>query len=703
VLQCFSSSGGHLGYQPGSIHQATGASSSLAQAEVGPVRSSNGAGVADSTPPPRQSVADWLRNPTILLFLLGLLTFLLYIATLSFQFVWDDNFQIVHNPLIRRWHNVPRMFGSDLWHSFTQNQIYYRPLFMTWSTLNYTIFQLKAWGWHLGAVLMHILAVVSVFWLARKLGLEYWTAALTAMIFAFHPVHVECASWISAASDPMVTVFFALAIIAFVDSRQAGGNWLGSRILSILLLVCALFTKEMGVTVPAMVAVYVWLFHEPRSESVLERLREAIVAALPYGLVVGAYLLVRKFALHNVTGAFDTNHGVVEMLLTWPGVLYNYIKILVLPLELSGFYYTPYVEKAGARNFFFPALVLIATAVLLWYWFRRKRDPVVAFAGIWLLVTLAPVLYLRGFENGNFVHDRYIYLPSVGFAILLAKAIRLLPGFKFAPPKTLQLTASCVLALAYLAGSYYQEVFWSSELLISYRAHTLYPEFESATIMYADELNQRGGQDRAIELLTTTIKDHPRSPELFAAYLSLTTAYVRAKDLARAQEALARAGELAKKPSASAENAAYVARVYGYLADYDQAFNFCSMALEKDPNLYAALDVCGNVALLAGRYREAEKLLSSAILIAPERAAPRYLLGRVYFQSGRPSQAEVSFGEAVGLDADVYEYHYWYGRALAARGDVNGAQRQFLAALTLRSDATEAKEALSALAVGPRN
>src|SRR3977135_2707771 len=177
-----------------------------------------------SEPRPLELLAQYLKRPGILLPLVGLVTFVVYSGTLSFDFVWDDWPQIVNSPIIRSWSNLPRAFGSDLWYHVARHQVYYRPLFVAWSLLNYTLFGLRPWGWHLGAVLLHVSAVVAVFWLVRRLGLEDWTAALAALIFALHPVHIEPVTWISAASDTLVTIFAALAFAAFLNGRDAESN-----------------------------------------------------------------------------------------------------------------------------------------------------------------------------------------------------------------------------------------------------------------------------------------------------------------------------------------------------------------------------------------------------------------------------------------------------------------------------------------------
>jgi len=641
------------------------------------------------------SLATWLREPAFLLSTI-VLVFLLYSGTLIFPFVWDDNPQIVNNPIIRSWSAVPRAFGSDLWFHFGRNQVYYRPLFTIWSTLNYTVFALRPWGWHLGAVLLHLVAFIVVFFFARLLGVEYWTAALASLIFAVHPVHIECVAWISAASDTMVTIFFMMAFMAFIrshDDRES--RWLAWRVGSVVLLACALLTKEMGLTFSGLVALYEWLFPSPRERSRLQKLRQCFLVALPYGIVTLGYLVLRKAVLHQVAGSIDPNHSNLEMALTWPIVLFSYLRILVVPVGLTGLYSTPYVQSASVLRFLLPLAVVLAVAAGIWHWSRRTGDRVIAFAGAWMLITLVPVLYLRNFPDGDYlVRDRYIYLPSVGFVILAAKAVRLLAKNRKLGTVSLQAAAVCVLTVAYCGAVYAQQIYWGSELLLFYRGYTLYPESNYARVGYAKALMDRGGYNRAIELLEGAIRNRPDDGP---GYFLLAQAYTKSGKKEKGKVMLQRAISLFPQMMSSEVAKVDVAGQYGELGDYKHALALCSEVLGKDPNLYSALYDCGNIHMEAGDYAGAEKLLARAVEIAPDQAAPEYFLGRVYFKTGRFAKAEDLFRKAVTTDPHIYDYHYWYGRTLAKRGDSVDARRELSIALQLNSESTEAKTALAAL------
>jgi len=655
----------------------------------------------DTEPRARELLAQYLRRPGVLLPILGLVTFVLYSGSLSFEFVWDDWPQIVNSPIIRTWSNLPRAFTSDLWYHVARHQVYYRPLFVAWSMLNYTLFGLRPWGWHLGAVVLHVGAVAAVFWLALKLRLEYWTAALAALIFALHPIHIEPVTWVSAASDTMVTIFAALAFAAFLNGRDAGRNpeeekkkkrtaW---SVASLALLACALLTKEMAVIFSALVGIYAWLNPAEKKSSPLRRILGAVIEAVPYAVVTLAYALLRRHALLQSTGQLNPTHGMMDVARTLPLVMSIYLRQLLVPLGITGLYYTPYVTGAGAifSQVVAPAIVLGAALIGLWYWNRREGNSIVAFAGWWLVVGLAPALYLRNFSNGDFVRDRYMYLPSIGFVILAAVGLRRLPSIKDWSAPAVQSCAVLLLCGGYACASIAQQVYWGNDLMVLLRGQSLYPENPYTMVGLAKEYSKGGAHDRAIQLAEAVVRDHP---DYGYGPLTLAEVYIHA---GRFEEGRVWLDRVNPDYAKSEVGMAGVAGLYGQMGDYERAFALCSEILQKEPNLYSALYNCGNIHLVGGQYKDAEQLLSRAVQLVPEQAAPKHFLGRALLQDGKNAEAQPYLLQAVAMDPKVWDYHYWLAVSFESSGNLSAARAEYQQALQLNPESGETKIRLAAL------
>lgn len=604
-----------------------------------------------------------LKRPSVALSLLAVFVFAIYYGTLSFEFVWDDVPQIVNNPLIRDW-SLSRVFFNDLWFHASRDQVYYRPLFVVWLILNFKIFGLKAWGWHLGSVLLHILASCTVFCLARVLKLEYPTALLAAILFGLHPMHIECAAWISAGSDSMVTIFFVLAFSAFLKSHEPKTHRRRFLIASYLLFICALLVKEMAVTFSVMVLIYECVMSRDVANQIV-RVRRATIAAAPYIALTIGYLLLRRLAVHR-TWQFDPYYSNLNAALTIPVVLFSYLRLLTFPKGLTGLYFIPYVTNPGFWNFVFPSFTLIAALAVLWYWARHKQDPRIYFAALWLIVGLLPILYLRAFPPGGAVRDRYAYLPSVGFALLLAQAIRLLkmvgePRRSF----LLQAVVAATICVAFVTGVLLQQVYWGNNFLLFYRGYSLYPQNIYAGVELGSALIKKNEFGRAIALLTAITRDRTENG---AAYYYLATAYLRTGEIPKARKALDSGLQFDPQVMQSSTEKSDVANLFAQLGDYQTALTLYSQVLEKEPNLYSALYNSGYAYFLLNEDAQSEERLLHAMQVAPDYAAPVYYLGRIYLRGGKPALAETYFRKAIAIDPKGYDFHYWLGATMAERG-----------------------------------
>src|SRR5437899_23785 len=87
-----------------------------------------------------------------------LITALAYARSVVFEFAYDDFGQIVFNPRIQFWKLAWSNFTSHVWAHTGDLPLYYRPVFMMWLTVNYSLFGLKPLLWHLAAIALHLAA-----------------------------------------------------------------------------------------------------------------------------------------------------------------------------------------------------------------------------------------------------------------------------------------------------------------------------------------------------------------------------------------------------------------------------------------------------------------------------------------------------------------------------------------------------------------
>ena len=104
---------------------------------------------------------DWVNRlsmPFIVL-IIAVAVFSSFGNALFNRFVWDDGYLIVSNPYIKSAQFIVHLFNGDLVRSTTSLHFesgYYRPLSMLSFLVDYQIWQLDAFGYHLTNVLLFI-------------------------------------------------------------------------------------------------------------------------------------------------------------------------------------------------------------------------------------------------------------------------------------------------------------------------------------------------------------------------------------------------------------------------------------------------------------------------------------------------------------------------------------------------------------------
>ena len=524
--------------------------------------------------------------------LLGVLlaTLLTFASTFTFGWVYDDPPQIPQNPNLQ-WSRAGYFFTHHLWASSLGSQgRFYRPLLMLWFLINKTIFGLNPHWFHVTTVLAHVAATALAFFIAKSLVRDTGAALVAAAIFGLHPLQVESASWISSVNDSLAA---ALCFASFLFYRKAKNDQSSRRwALAGILFLLALLTKEVSIVLPAIILVDLWA--DSDGELRESRFSHPFWAAIiTFGLVAIVWIALRSWVLGHAAAA--------RTVVPWSTIVFSAPKILLfnfyrifLPMGLSPHYDFHLVNAASSAEFLISSAILVALAWLAVI--AARRNPRLWIAIAWLILPLLPTLNLRWMNEGDFLHDRYLYMNMLGVGLLAGFGYSWLkktwPQLRFI--RLIVLVIAVILAFA----SAIQSQYWANDLILFSRAVERAPQNEWAQLNYGSALSARG------------------------KYADAAPHFVRSYDL---------------KPGWRAADFAGFA--YQQSGDLNQAERWFQAALQQDATIATAWFGLAQIRLEQHRPEDAIPYLEKVLELQPDAEGYHYALGTALEQLSRPQDA----------------------------------------------------------------
>ena len=363
----------------------------------------------------------------------SLVTAGVYLRMLRGGFVeWDDTALLVGNSAYRGFG------GAQLRWMLTSNLLgHYAPIAWLSFALDYVIWGVRPFGFHLTNLLLHAVNAGLVTLIARRLlfkALPRSATAVTvgagaaALLFALHPLRVEAVAWITERRGLLSACFFLLSVLAYLGALQARGRARGVRLgASVAAFAVALGAKASVLTLPAVLLlldVYPLgrLPLEPRRW--LDRdLRHVWLEKVPYGLCAAASWIGVQYGLTGVTDTMRLPAS--AWLAKLAEGLWFYTFRTGVPLGLSPLYELPRELSLTAPQALTGALGVVAISVVAWA--TRRAFPGLLAAWLYQLIMLAPFM---GIVHAGFqlFADRYSYLASLGWALLGGAAAAELTG-----------------------------------------------------------------------------------------------------------------------------------------------------------------------------------------------------------------------------------------------------------------------------------
>jgi hypothetical protein len=381
----------------------------------------------------------------------ALVAVLAYYEILSYWFTGTDTIPLIETSRVSTLGGVLGIFAGPLMEgsAFTERALFYRPVASLSYAIDYAIWGLDPFGYHLTDLLAHATAAALVVWLVTEALDDRLTAAIAGWLFALHPLSVEVVPTPARRHDVLATVFALAAVCLFVRatrtiprgtgeradasavanrdrwSSRARRRWLlvGASVLSYLL---AIGSKEIGALVPILIGTWFLLACYERRPSIRRTIRSGVVLLSPYAVATAAYLALR-FAVLGGLGGYDRP--------VWSSsgepiavTVSRYVLSLVYPVDFLG-------TLTGLDLQLIPNGLYVALAgasFLVVYNVSRTRSDrsilasargrLLALSGVWLVL---PVwLFVR---TGRYtVRSGYISIVPVAvvLAVLLVTAAR---------------------------------------------------------------------------------------------------------------------------------------------------------------------------------------------------------------------------------------------------------------------------------------
>ena len=623
------------------------------------------------------------RRNWILGLILGI-TFFTFINTVGNGFAYDDQTFILQNQLIQSSSigeavsKLPVVLTKELWfYRVMQDKDpnketgpttpYYRPTFSIFHMICWLLFQANPAGWHLMNVLVHLCAVFFVFLIVERISKDLKLSAIASVLFAIHPLRVESVAWICGVSDPFLAAFLLPAFYLYLRYREEGRVRFLCTALALFLF--AAFTKEPAIALPLFIGAYEVLVAN-QDKPLRDRLKPAITYSACFLLVSAIYFVARYYALgFAINNTNFKSYPAVGVLLTIPIVIWKYILLLIWPVNLSLFHATPILETPLDVDFIVPFLGLIALGYGLW---RLRNSLVARFGILWFGINLLPVLNLSAFAEDFLVQERYVYIPSIGFSVLVAIALAKAPIEKWLPLGSRVVTQTALTALIVLllsAKSIAQNTTWEDDMAVWAHGAKAASDQSMSHYVLGHKLINRGEYERAGNHFEEFLKISPDNVIVISNLASTKVVMYQ---------------------NAAAQNPATADR-----ALLDSAVKLCEKGLQKAADFPPLWDTLGTVYTFETglkNYDRAIACFQRGLSFNPQNAMITFHLGGTLTKKGDLENGVRFLQTALELDPRITDAHKFLAYAYRGRGQLKEAVDALSTYLTLQPNAPDANK-----------
>lgn len=417
----------------------------------------------------------------------------LYLKTLNFDFVYDDQWIVVQNPALEKVMPLTRFFTDPNTAALPSSGIpqdVYRPFPTLSFAINKAVSGLKPGAFRLVSLLFHLANGFLLWALLRK-----WTPPLAALagalFFLLHPVQVESVVWVAQRSILMCG-FGVLAGLYFWErsTKKLAWQWVAGVGYAF-----ALLSKETALGFPLLLAFL------PRHDNFRKKIFERRSIFVLLLAMAAGYLILRSAVLGRFHQGIQRETMLVTSLMEGLCALSLYIRNILWPVELNVSYQWLETVHWGVHEVWAGLLGFVGILALCFLFLKKNKT---AFFGICVFLVfwfphsgITPLV--------TYAADRFLYLPMAGVAICVSVFLsRLRPA-----PQAIW-AAVLVGALSILSAK--RSADWRDEKALWVSSLRENPQNPFAHACYAQALLREGEMVRAERHLEAALENRPTIP-----------------------------------------------------------------------------------------------------------------------------------------------------------------------------------------------
>ena len=350
-------------------------------------------------------------------------TFIVFRQTFAVGFLLDDFYHVhyLHRVLGGDWRGFLTRLHDD-WSGDSDGMTSYRPLLSIALLLIFALGKETALGFHIANIVLLSACGICVFYLSNLLigSISGQCSKLTSLgamlLFLTCPLHIESSVTATNGGDLLSGLFYLLSLIAYcIYKKNNQTKW--TIAVSLLSFFCALLTKEIAVTLPAVVSIASLFYPKTTGLERVNKKRPGItmigkVEAL-YWLALLIYGVLRTSILGVIVGGYGST------------------GLRMIPIQFSAFFNPTTIHKIFFplnEHMQFPDLAINGLLILyiiiglrgIFLLLNTKTyQRVTIFFLLWIIVGILPTFQIWHIYP-NLIGSRLFFISSIPFCMLLA-------------------------------------------------------------------------------------------------------------------------------------------------------------------------------------------------------------------------------------------------------------------------------------------